>query len=424
MRTILIAALCALPLAAQDVPGRKLALVIPNLFGSGGLTLPSETHSAHFDSAFQANFLPLNRALGSKLSFLPIPSPASGFTYTLDQSLGTYSRSAQSFGPILAERAETIGRNRFSFGFAYQHFRFDKIDGIPLNSVPAVFQHALTQTVNPEFLKDIITADNFIDVQIGQMTSYLTYGLSERVDISVAVPLVSATLKATSDARIRRIGTGADVTIHYFDTGGSRDRKTFSGGGTAQGIGDMIFRVKGTAVKSGPVAVALGADLRAPTGDEYNFLGSGSVGVKPFAVFSFHAGKVSPHANVAYQWNGATVLAGDVVTGRKERLPNQLQWAAGADIGVTQAFTVAADVLAQRVGSASRVERRDFTAGDQIVYPQIAFRKGSLTETAGAIGFKVNARGNLLVVFNLLIRMNQSGLHSRVAPLVGLSYTL
>src|SRR5262249_23215423 len=105
--------LLALPAAAQN---RKLALIIPNLYVDHGLTLNNPPPFAPFDSDFQANFVPFNTALASQLTSLPIPSPASGFTYTFDKSLGVYTRSAQSLGPILAERAETIGKGKFYFG--------------------------------------------------------------------------------------------------------------------------------------------------------------------------------------------------------------------------------------------------------------------------------------------------------------------
>ena len=52
-----------------------------------------------------------------------------------------YSRSARSFGPILAERAETIGRDKFAVGFSHQNFTFNSVDAVPLRSVPSVFVH-------------------------------------------------------------------------------------------------------------------------------------------------------------------------------------------------------------------------------------------------------------------------------------------
>ncbi|MBI1788716.1 MAG: transporter [Acidobacteria bacterium] len=405
--------------------GGKLALIIPNLYGPGGLTLPNLTHFAHFDSAFQANFLPFNTALASQLSSLPLPSPASGFTYTLDKSLGTYSRSAQSFGPILAERAETLGKDKFYFGFSYQRFRFDTIDGLDLHQVPVVFGHLIVPNPsNPEALKDIITSSNGVDIHVGQFTTFFTYGLADRVDVSVAIPFVSASLAATADATIQRIGTANDLTIHAFPNApGDGSKKKFAGSGTASGIGDVLVRLKANVAKSESAGFALGIDLRAPTGDEYNFLGSGSVGVKPFAALSFRSGRVAPHFNAAYQWNGKTVLAGDVLSGRKDSLPNQFFWVGGVDIGVTKFFTIAGDVLGQHVQDAQRVVRSSYTAVNNVVYPQISFKKGSLQETNGALGFKVNAKGNLLVSFNVLFKLNDDGLRGRVTPLIGLSYT-
>src|SRR5215471_18511645 len=114
--------------SAQDASG-KLSLLIPTLFGPTGLKLQSQTllpdgstHSAHFNNAFQSEFTQFNIALASQLAAIPLPSPASGFTYTFDSSLGVFQRSTQSFGPILTERAETIGKGKFSSGISYQHF--------------------------------------------------------------------------------------------------------------------------------------------------------------------------------------------------------------------------------------------------------------------------------------------------------------
>ena len=49
---------------------------------------------------------------------------------------GTFVRSTNSFGPILSDRAETIGRGRLAFGFSYQFFSFDHLDGVWLTAVP------------------------------------------------------------------------------------------------------------------------------------------------------------------------------------------------------------------------------------------------------------------------------------------------
>ncbi len=119
------------------VKPEKLAFLLTQLYGPGGLivdsltVLPSgDTHSAHFNSDFQTGFTQFNTALASQIVNVPLPSPASGFTYEFDATLGVFTRTTQSFGPILAERWETIGGGRFSFGFT-----FHTIDVSPIASV-------------------------------------------------------------------------------------------------------------------------------------------------------------------------------------------------------------------------------------------------------------------------------------------------
>jgi hypothetical protein len=341
---ILAAVLCvegAIPGLAHDEVSaggvnsgrRKLAFLIPNLYGPSGLTLPNPTHQAHFDSSFQQNFGPFNTAIASQLTSLPIPSPASGLTYTFDRSLGVYSRSARSFGPILAERAETIGKDRFAFGFTHQYFKFDSLDSVPLRRVPSVFLH-IPNPDNPQFARDIITAENFVDFQIGQFTTFLTYGLHDRVDLSVAFPLMSARLGVTSNATIHRIGTGSDTSIHGFGGSGDGSKGRFADTSSATGIGDVIARIKGNVLRAESGGVSLGVDVRMPTGDPYDFLGSGAPGIKPFAAVSVNVGSFSPHVNIGYQWNGKSVLAGNIAQGTKEKLPSQVLYAAGFDYGV------------------------------------------------------------------------------------------
>ncbi len=409
---------------------RKLAFVIPDLFGPGGLTLPNPTHNAHFDSAFQSNFVPFNTAIASQLTSLAIPSPASGFTYSFDKSLGIYSRSAQSFGPILAERAETIGKDKIYFGFSYQHFRFDSIDGIDLHNVPVLFQHAPAQ--NPNFQKDLITTNNNLDIRIGQFTMFFTYGLTDRLDLSVAVPQMSATFSAVSNAKIQRIGTADEdcstastTCAHFFNTTiGDRSQAQFANAASANGLGDIIIRAKGTLLKGERSGLAVGLDVRAPTGDEFNFLGSGAVGVKPFVAFSTRAGKFSPHLNGAFQWNGNTVLAGDVLSGRKGKLPNEIFYAAGADIGVTSRLTFALDVLGSDTPNAQRVNQTTYLAANGSRFSQIAFRQEALRQFNGSTGLKLNVWNRLLVSFNVLYKLNDDGLRARVVPLFGASFTL
>ncbi len=108
-------------------------------------------------------------------------------------STGTFVRSTQSFGPILTDRAETIGRGRFAFGFNFQHFSFDQLEGVDLTNVPSVFTHDDFQLGGGR--ADVVTTANAIDVSVGQWTGALTYGLTDRLDVSLAVPIVQHELE-------------------------------------------------------------------------------------------------------------------------------------------------------------------------------------------------------------------------------------
>ena len=406
----------------SNVAPRKLAYLLPNLFGPGGFVLPNPDHAAHFSNAFQSNFGPLMSSVTNQLTTVPLPSPASGFLYSFDTTLGVYTRTGQSFGPIFAERAETIGKNKFFAGVAYQHYNFDHIDGIDMKKLNAVFEHQ--PAANILFQRDVITTQTQLDIQVGQTVAYFTYGLHDRVDVSVALPMVTASIDALSDAQIQRIGTGTDGSVHFFDTTvGDRSRAQFAASGTAQGIGDVTVRLKATALRFKSAGVAVGFDARMPTGDELNLLGSGTYGMRPFIAISGRKGNLSPHVNFAYQWNGQSYLAGNVVTGTTGNLTDQLQYAAGFDLGVTPKFTLAMDYLGIQQLNGKKVERTRFTAFNGATFDQSTVRDARVNQHAAAVGFKVNPIRELLVSFNLLFALNDAGLRDRVSPLIGVAYT-
>jgi hypothetical protein len=413
--------------SAQD--SGKLALLIPNLFGPDGLKVQSlaklpdgSDHSAHFNSAFQAEFTQFNIALASQLAAIPLPSPASGFTFTFDSTLGVFQRSTQSFGPIFTERAETIGKKKFTFGVFYQHFSFDSIEGLDLGSVPAVFTHDSANLGGGR--SDVVTTVNSISPSVDQSVLFLTYGLGNHLDLSVAVPFVSVDLALRSDATIQRVGTASSPATHFYDDGlgDLGTQRTYTESGHASGIGDMVFRLKGTPLHGEAAALALGIDVRVPTGDEENFLGLGAMGVKPFLAASFSSGRFSSHVNFAYLWNGDSVLAGNVATGTKGSMPDQVNYAVGFDVGATKRLTLAFDFLGTYVIDSPRLIQQTFTAANGQSFPQIGFVTESYNMANGAAGLKWNPAGRLLVDFNVLFKLDSSGLRDKVTPLVGIEY--
>jgi hypothetical protein len=439
IRQVLAVAICVVGLretaAAQDpynltAPVRNLATLFTDLYGPAGLKLDSEAtlpgeqpHTAHFNSDFQFNFSQFSTALVGQLVSVPLPSPASGFTYEFDGSLGVFQRTTESFGPILAERAETIGAGRISFGAAYQRFAFDAVEGIDLNRIPAVFTHDNAALRGGR--EDVVTTENAIAATLHQATSFVTLGVTDYLDVAVAVPFVGTELQVVSTATVRRLGTINPLT-HFFRQadGEIGEQRVFTAVGSASGIGDLKIRFKGALLRHRASSVAIGVDLRLPTGDEMNLLGSGTTGVQPFVVWSASQGKISPHVNAAYTWNGDSVLAGNPSLGTSDDFPDDITYAAGADLSVNPRLTIALDVLGRYVIESDRLRLGDFHALDgRSVFPNVTFSRESFNALSGAFGFKANLYGRLLVDFNLLFRLDQHGLRDRVTPLLGFNYT-
>ena len=426
--------LCSAGLSAQEpfnvaVQVDKLSSIFAQLYGRDGLivdslaALPSgDTHSAHFNSAFQTEFLRFGTALTGKLVSVPLPSLATGFTYRFDPTLGVFTRSTQSFGPIMAERAETIGANRTSFGVAFEHARFDTIEGLNLNNVPAVFTHDGFELGGGR--ADLVTTRNSIEARVNQFTTFVTYGLTDRLDISFAVPFVSTELVLVSEATIQRIGT-VDPEIHFYRTldGTLGDKRIFTAFGSASGVGDLTIRLKGTLMEGEISGLALGLDLRVPTGDEENLLGAGAPGLKPFMAWSGTYDAFSPHFNFGYLWNGSSILAGNPTTGQSADFPDQVTCIVGAEFGGLPRLTFAFDVLGQHAIASPRLVQQDFRAQDPtLVFPDISFRNDSFIETSAAVGLKIGLLQDLLLDLNLLFPLDDNGIRDKVTPLIGAEY--
>jgi hypothetical protein len=421
--------------ANAQTKSASLATLFEDIYGPNGLVLSSDdvtldgsTHAAHFNSAFQSDFRLVNIALTGQLTAVPLPSPASGFTYQFDAATGTFVRSTRSFGPILSDRAETIGRGRLAFGFSNQFFSFDHLDGVSLSAIPAVFKHDSAELGGGR--ADVVSTTNTVGATVSQFAGALTYGVSSRVDLSLAVPLIKTHLSLLSNARILRLGTGSNLAVHYFldptALGSFGSTHQYFTEGSASGVGDLVLRVKATVIREGSRALAAGLDTRLPTGDEQNLLGTGAMGVRPFAAVSGAFGAFAPHANIAYQWNGQSVLAGDVRSGTEADLPDQFQYSAGTDLAINPRFSMVFDLLGQRVLSSPRLSVYTLNAVGQAgsaSLPDIRFSTDSYWVTDAALGFKTNVASRLLINFNMRFNIGDHGLADRLTPLLGVEWS-
>ena len=194
-----------------------------------------------------------------------------------------------------------------------------------------------------------------------------TYGITDKIDISLAVPVLDVRLGVGSNASITNFSTGptgnppifinAPGSEHRFATG-PLYTGAFSNDGYAFGMGDVTIRSKFALIRAESHAFAVGVDFRIPTGDAQNFLGSGTWGFRPFVTVSGRKGHVAPHATFGFQGNGSTVLAGDVTSDpvTKDRLPSLFTYTAGADVSILNRIGLSADFVGEALLHGSRLQ--------------------------------------------------------------------
>jgi len=196
----------------------KLICVIPQAYGVDSFTVRNPAAVGQFQSNFlSVGLSSLESSVPRQSSLLPVASPASGVTFAWDAAAKAFTPSTDSFGPILGERADTVGKSRVFLGFAYQYFNFDKLDSVNLKDFHVVLPQADDSTTfandNPPvtcslngtdtsqnfldcgYIRDVITTDNRVDLKIHQFTTFITYGVTNRLDFSVAIPIVKIVSK-------------------------------------------------------------------------------------------------------------------------------------------------------------------------------------------------------------------------------------
>lgn len=389
-------------------------------------------HEAHFlgdvveaGGAFQA----MNEELAGALSTLPLTSSAGGFAYTFDPELGVFNRRSQSFGPIYSERPLTVGKGRFNFGVNYSVFTFDRLDDLRFNdgSLKLVFRHQDTNgdgsNLVPFVEGDLITADLYMDVRSRVSTFVATYGVSDRLDLGLAVPEVNVDIDLSADARVLRLATADTLSdTHRFPNG--TDRQILTRSGSAGGLGDVAFRAKYRAVEQKAAMLAFSGELRLPTGEEENLLGAGAFQFSAGVIAAVARSGIAPHVSLAYGIGG-------------NDLPSQLTYAAGFDWSVDPRLTLAADLLGRYRMDVSQfdVVERTYQANrngepggpvrlvSQEVPGTISEAGQNRNQLDGSIGFKFNLVGSLLMTANGRFQISHAGLSDGFTPLVGFDYS-
>jgi hypothetical protein len=460
-----------LPLHAQSNQG-GLANLVPDLILRGitlpGASDPGKPHAGHFtlgnptfgnsqgdsiaDPAAVGAVAAFGDRLRSQFANFPLGSSTGGFTYSFDEASGIYTRSSQSFGPAFTERALTIGRRKLSLGANYQHTSFDTFGGESLSDGTISFYLPHTDCCNasfrppseqtPGFESDLVQASLTLKATTDTLALFTNYGLTDRLDVGLAIPISRVDLEADVHARILRLSTASNPLVHTFEDGQDVSERTFSQSGSATGLGDIVLRTKYNFLRTPNAGLAVGIDLRLPTGDEDDLLGLGTTQGKFILIASSQHERLSPHANLGFTISGQgnrEPQYGFVPLG----VSDEFNYAGGVEFVAHPKLTILGDFLGRTLMDAGTLELETktfpFRAGVGSVppvplqpsttnpvtgqpYDQLALQSGNLSLLLGSTGLKFNAAANLLVTANVLFPLTDAGLRDRLTFAFGVDY--
>jgi hypothetical protein len=383
------------------------------LGGSGDPNNPLsiQIHGSHFiPSAVASN--------GTVISFL---------TNSIGSNVANVPISAASGGSTFSFAGGVLGRGRVLAGLSRSGIRFRTLRGEDLHDLRFTFTHANTDFPGcdsiaggdcsllgvPTLENETISLDLNLDVRLTVTSFVLTYGLTDRVDVGVALPLVSTAIEGTSHAQINPFGP--PPAVHFF--GGTPEDPVLTASrfvnSSATGIGDVVGRVKLNLRRSDPVSVGVLADVRFPTGSETDLLGSGSFAARGLAIVSAHYGNFSPHANVGYLYRGGQFET-DAVLGT-----------VGFDHLLAPWATLAVDVISQLQVGDSPLQ----VPGPVVIQsPYVrTIQPTTIPDTRddvvdGSFGLKLTTATGLTIVANGEWPLNRGGLRPNVIWTAGIEY--
>lgn len=469
-RLLSLTALCWVAVPAAAAAQAPLAGLVSRVIQESTInrTQPGTTiiHEPHFlvGESLARSARQMNVELGAQLLSFPLGSSSGGFSFTTNSMTGEVSMGSETFGPAFAERAITLGKGQTNIGLAFRSTGFDSFEGVSLESGELSFirehnnccpatNNSPTQPTNfePAFERDLLQSNLSLDISSRASVFFVTHGVTDNFDLGVAIPLVTVDLDARVDGRIFRLGSGTAATTHSFDTSGA-ESASFTESGSSSGLGDLSVRAKYNFLRGDVTSLAAGLDLRLPTGDEDELLGTGATRAEFSFIYSGDYGRVSPHVNVGYTLSSgqssavASEIGVDAADHRLDLVPNlafsdvdlefpdEFNYVFGLNVAPHPKLTLGFDIRGRTLLDVSRFELRDNTYPNRGLGPlptssftstqefSLLEDKGNVHLLLGIIGTKINLANTLLLNANVLFPMSDSGLKPKPTLVLGLDY--
>ncbi len=418
---VVVAAIVA---SAGDARASSLADQITNVFGPSGVTLdirPANPafppHTAHFSSDSLGTLGLLVTDLASSAADFPAVSTVPGFTYRLNPELEVFERAPGPLGPVFVERPGTLGKGKLDVGLSYLFVDFDDLNGDDIDGLEFAELGHNDCCANPPspgvpgFEGDTATLsfDKF-QLQSHVISFFATYGLTDRWDVNVLVPIIQTSLDIEATATV---GNQSGAPVHFFDNDTKRTTETRSTDDDKFGVGDVQFRTKYRLMDGDPIGLASGLAVRFETGDEENFQGIGATTLTPFLSTAKVFGPIDLHAT------------GGVEINFEDSDRSRIRWGAG----VTWQLGERIALLADFVGSSNihtdriNVEVPTFEEGPGTVPTETVFRETSTDIIDFAPGIKALISENAVAFASVFIPVNEDGLRADFVPAAGIEFS-
>jgi hypothetical protein len=341
-------------------------------------------------AAAQATSETISRVLLANLATLPVASSSSAFVYRLNPDLGTEERATATFAPFLVERALTAGRHQASLGIAFQHMYFRSLDGRTLRDGSLVTTANRFVDESAPFDVDRLTLG--IDASIA--TLYGSLGVTDRLEIGMAVPTVNLNLNGTRVNQYR-----------------SQTFTQATASATTVGLADVVARAKLMVYDDGRTRAAVGSVIRFPTGRQRDLLGTGSTSLRLSAIGSFEGRRSSTHLNGGFAFGG---IAREISYGGAQSVALSRQLTAGIEL-VGRWLDNTGEIVPS-------VAPHPRLLGVETI--RLLPNQSSANFVSLVPGAKWNISDTWVLAANVTVPLRQAGLVSPITPFVGLDYTI
>jgi hypothetical protein len=315
----------------HSAEARALKNFVTDLFGGQGITITDPGEGAEvlsIGSASIQTFGTVGSSVTQNLSGGSLSSAVAATRFDITQGLPI--TSTESLGPIIGERAETLGKGRYDFGVDFSRVVFTRLNNASLDNLTAIATPADCGALTCDDEVNI-NMKLHIEREVANITA--AYGITSQWDVGIILPIVRVVATANATALLTDNGHDGDT----FPNGSLTQQS--SSGGTATGIGDVVLRSKYNFLRNAsflPDMAAYG-ELQLPTGDQNNLLGTGNTELLGELVVSKQLGAIAPHLNIGYQ----------MVAGKGNDIGN-MRYSVGADATVASNVTLGADIVGRR----------------------------------------------------------------------------